>query len=89
MFKLLNQLVKFNSLHCVIQPNLYSQFIVPHKLRYFGTSCTMFKSSVYNLQDATQDQVQEFLNSFDTVLTDCDGEIFFLYDSSYRNLKYK
>ncbi|KAJ2944394.1 hypothetical protein O0L34_g18404 [Tuta absoluta] len=33
----------------------------------------MFKSAVFNLQDATKDQVQEFLNSFDTVLTDCDG----------------
>ncbi|KOB78039.1 putative 4-nitrophenylphosphatase [Operophtera brumata] len=33
----------------------------------------MFKSSVTNLQEATAEQVQEFLNSFDTVLTDCDG----------------
>ncbi|CAG9561255.1 unnamed protein product [Danaus chrysippus] len=33
----------------------------------------MFKSSVFNLQDATADQVKEFLNSFDTVLSDCDG----------------
>ncbi|XP_028172569.1 glycerol-3-phosphate phosphatase isoform X2 [Ostrinia furnacalis] len=33
----------------------------------------MFKSAVFNLQDATKDQVQEFLKSFDTVLTDCDG----------------
>ncbi|XP_053607028.1 glycerol-3-phosphate phosphatase isoform X2 [Plodia interpunctella] len=33
----------------------------------------MFKSSVYNLQEASKDQVQQFLNSFDTVLSDCDG----------------
>lgn len=33
----------------------------------------MFKSSVFNLQEATSEQVQEFLNSFDTVLSDCDG----------------
>ncbi|KAG7296156.1 hypothetical protein JYU34_021255 [Plutella xylostella] len=35
--------------------------------------CKMFKSSVFNLQEASKEQVQEFLNSFDTVLTDCDG----------------
>ncbi|XP_072947362.1 glycerol-3-phosphate phosphatase [Epargyreus clarus] len=33
----------------------------------------MFKSAVFNLEEASKDQVQEFLNSFDTVLTDCDG----------------
>ncbi|XP_068618219.1 glycerol-3-phosphate phosphatase-like isoform X2 [Battus philenor] len=33
----------------------------------------MFKSAVYNLKDAGKEQVQEFLNSFDTVLSDCDG----------------
>ncbi|CAK1586135.1 unnamed protein product [Parnassius mnemosyne] len=33
----------------------------------------MFKSAVFNLKDAGKDQVQEFLNSFDTVLCDCDG----------------
>lgn len=36
----------------------------------------MFKSTVFNLKDAEKDQVQEFLNSFDTVLSDCDGNIF-------------
>lgn len=34
----------------------------------------MFKSAVFNLQEATADQVKEFLNSFDTVLSDCDGK---------------
>ncbi|XP_026499175.1 glycerol-3-phosphate phosphatase-like [Vanessa tameamea] len=37
------------------------------------TSGKMFKSAVLNLQEANTDQVQEFLNSFDTVLSDCDG----------------
>ncbi|GBP19886.1 Glycerol-3-phosphate phosphatase [Eumeta japonica] len=33
----------------------------------------MFKSAVFNLKDATKEEIQTFLNSFDTVLTDCDG----------------
>ncbi|XP_041986368.1 glycerol-3-phosphate phosphatase isoform X2 [Aricia agestis] len=33
----------------------------------------MFKSAVYNLEEASPDKIQDFLNSFDTVLTDCDG----------------
>ncbi|XP_050351403.1 glycerol-3-phosphate phosphatase isoform X1 [Nymphalis io] len=37
------------------------------------SSGKMFKSAVLNLQEANADQVQEFLNSFDTVLSDCDG----------------
>lgn len=40
----------------------------------FSTTRIMFKSAVFNLVDATRDQVQEFLDSFDTVLTDCDGK---------------
>lgn len=36
----------------------------------------MFKSSVFNLQEASSDKVQEFLNSFDTVLSDCDGKLY-------------
>lgn len=41
----------------------------------------MFNQAVFNLQEASKDQVQEFLNSFDTVLTDCDGtfNIFHIY----------
>ncbi|KAJ0178263.1 hypothetical protein K1T71_006086 [Dendrolimus kikuchii] len=42
------------------------------RVRNFNTS-NMFKSAVQNLQEVTQDKVQEFLDSFDTVLTDCDG----------------
>lgn len=34
----------------------------------------MYKSTVTNLHEANADQVKEFLNSFDTVLTDCDGK---------------
>lgn len=39
----------------------------------------MFKSAVMNLREASNDQVQEFLNSFDTVLTDCDGNNIFFH----------
>lgn len=38
------------------------------------TSKKMFKSAIFNLQEASKDQVKEFLNSFDTVLSDCDGK---------------
>ncbi|XP_050675096.1 glycerol-3-phosphate phosphatase isoform X1 [Leptidea sinapis] len=38
-----------------------------------GKDIKMFKSSVFNLEEASKEQVQEFLNSFDTVLSDCDG----------------
>ncbi|KAL4707693.1 hypothetical protein ACJJTC_014874 [Scirpophaga incertulas] len=34
---------------------------------------TMFKGSVSNLLDAKKDQIQQFIDSFDTVLADCDG----------------
>ncbi|CAH0584323.1 unnamed protein product [Chrysodeixis includens] len=73
MFKLLKQVSKANSLHCTSKPNLYGISIGLSLSRNFNISATMFKSSVFNLQDASKDQVQEFLNSFDTVLTDCDG----------------
>ncbi|XP_060802705.1 glycerol-3-phosphate phosphatase isoform X2 [Amyelois transitella] len=39
----------------------------------YNRTFKMFKSSVYNLQEASKDQIQDFLNSFDTVLSDCDG----------------
>ncbi|XP_026325238.1 glycerol-3-phosphate phosphatase isoform X2 [Hyposmocoma kahamanoa] len=45
----------------------------PRKSVSFSTSSIMFKSAVFNLEHATGDQVQKFLDSFDTVLTDCDG----------------
>lgn len=70
MHKLLIQTLKTNSLRC---PKVHGKFIVPH--RNISTSGTMFKSAVFNLQEASKDQVQEFLDSFDTVLTDCDGKI--------------
>lgn len=75
MYKLLKQLSKVNSLHSTAKPNLYGNSIGLLISRNFNTSGTMFKASVFNLQDASKDQVQEFLNSFDTVLTDCDGKI--------------
>ncbi|KAF5282169.1 hypothetical protein FQR65_LT02866 [Abscondita terminalis] len=33
----------------------------------------MYKRTVTNLKQLTKDEIQDFLNSFDTVLTDCDG----------------
>lgn len=75
MYKLTSRFLKINNLHLlrkVINPCDNSN--VFFKSKRLSTSTTMFKSSVFNLQDATKDQVQEFLDSFDTVLTDCDGE---------------
>lgn len=46
----------------------------------------MFKSSVTSLHEATPAQVQEFLNSFDTVLTDCDGNINFDFLTTFVNM---
>ncbi|XP_045485286.1 glycerol-3-phosphate phosphatase isoform X1 [Pieris rapae] len=37
------------------------------------TTNKMFKSAVHNLEESSKEQIQEFLNSFDTVLSDCDG----------------
>lgn len=52
----------------------------------FNTSKTMFKSAVFNLQEGTKDQVQEFLNSFDTVLTDCDGKKYLFWLCSLKRV---
>ncbi|XP_014368856.2 glycerol-3-phosphate phosphatase [Papilio machaon] len=41
--------------------------------RSINISTTMFKSAVFDLKHAEKEQVKEFLNSFDTVLSDCDG----------------
>ncbi|CAH0694107.1 unnamed protein product [Spodoptera exigua] len=66
MIRFLNQIQRIHNF-------CYSNVIVSNQLRGFSTSDTMFKSAVFNLKDASKDQVQDFLNSFDTVLTDCDG----------------
>lgn len=33
----------------------------------------MYRSSVTNLSKLTKEEVSQFINSFDTVITDCDG----------------
>lgn len=68
MIKFLNQILKIHNLG-------YSTVTVSSTLRGISTSGTIVKSAMFNLKEASKDQVQEFLNSFDTVLTDCDGEI--------------
>lgn len=42
--------------------------------RSINICTTMFKSAVFDLEHAEKEQVKEFLNSFDTVLSDCDGK---------------
>ncbi|XP_047027283.1 glycerol-3-phosphate phosphatase-like [Helicoverpa zea] len=73
MFKLLNKILNINSVSLHSSIKIYGIVKLPHQSRHLSTSGTMFKSAVFSLQDASKDQVQEFLNSFDTVLTDCDG----------------
>uniref|UniRef100_A0A2H1VUG0 SFRICE_024828 n=1 Tax=Spodoptera frugiperda TaxID=7108 RepID=A0A2H1VUG0_SPOFR len=70
MIKFLNQILKIHNLS-------YSTVTVSSTLRGISTSGTIVKSAMFNLKEATKDQVQEFLNSFDTVLTDCDGVLWF------------
>ncbi|XP_059053890.1 glycerol-3-phosphate phosphatase [Achroia grisella] len=71
MVKSLLRILKNNNLYnktCLLNYALKTK-----QIQNFNTSYKMFKSSVSNLYEASKDQVQEFLNSFDTVLTDCDG----------------
>lgn len=73
MNKSLLALFKHSGLFFNNRNRCYSNAIACVQSRSFSTTKKMFKSSVFSLQDATKEQVQEFLNSFDTVLTDCDG----------------
>lgn len=59
-----------DSLYCISRRHICT------KTSIVKTNKKMFKSSIFNLQEASSDQVQEFLNSFDTVLSDCDGKLF-------------
>lgn len=49
----------------------------------------MYKQTATELNKLSPEKVKEWLNSFDTVLTDCDGkfmnEMLFLYQSSSSN----
>lgn len=78
MVRLLATLInhKFSSLN---QVHFFSNAITKRGTQNLNKPSKMFKSSVYNLQEASKDQVQQFLNSFDTVLSDCDGEFFNCY----------
>lgn len=71
MVKLISQLITYK--HLLSSSKVFSNGTV------LRSGCShiskMFKSSVTNLNEVTREQVQEFLNSFDTVLTDCDGEL--------------
>ncbi|XP_034831312.1 glycerol-3-phosphate phosphatase-like [Maniola hyperantus] len=68
MLRRFNKVLNFN--FCYISRIRSSSKACKPVLKY---TKKMFKSAVFNLQEATADQVQEFLNSFDTVLCDCDG----------------
>lgn len=77
MVKLLSSIYRHSKLINLNKAHFYSSAIAPILKRNLGTTTKMFKSAVCNLQEASKDQVQEFLNSFDTVLTDCDGKFDF------------
>lgn len=75
MVQSLLKLLRFNKFSLVTQSIFCSSSkgSQPRKSVSFSTRI-MFKSAVFNLEDATKDQLHEFLDSFDTVLTDCDGK---------------
>lgn len=75
MIKLVPQLFRYSSLRVLSTSVNYSCNGKESNKLANQLTIKMFKSTVTNLQEATADQVQEFLNSFDTVLTDCDGKI--------------
>lgn len=88
MYKCISNFYRLNYINYTNGKRFYSNAIKCVQSRSFGTIKKMFKSSVFNLQEATKDQIQEFLNSFDTVLTDCDGmyscSIPFFFNSYFR-----
>lgn len=76
LFKSVINFCTCRALYNTNKHSIYSNAIACAQSRSFSITTKMFKSAVFNLQEATKDQVQEFLNSFDTVLTDCDGMSF-------------
>ncbi|XP_022827801.1 glycerol-3-phosphate phosphatase-like [Spodoptera litura] len=66
-------MIKFLGKFQKVQNFIQSTVIVSNQLRGISTNATIVKSAVFNLQEASKDQVQEFVKSFDTVVTDCDG----------------
>ncbi|XP_030029593.1 glycerol-3-phosphate phosphatase isoform X1 [Manduca sexta] len=73
MVRLIRNLVRNSKLFFKLSSNINSRDTQIYIQRNLGFTSKMFKSAVLNLHEASHDQVQEFLNSFDTVLTDCDG----------------
>lgn len=80
MVQLLLKLIRPNNLSPVTNFIFCSSSkgLRPRKSVSFSTTSIMFKSAVFNLGDATKEQVHTFLDSFDTVLTDCDGKRWFV-----------
>lgn len=70
MFKILNNSIRVFNFNYVCK---FDKVILNTVIKNITISQKMFKSKVYNLQEATKDEIQTFLNSFDTVLADCDG----------------
>lgn len=81
MNKLVSRLFSYSSVRVLDRSVISCNGTVSNNLANQFTT-KMFKSTVTNLQEATADQVQEFLNSFDTVLTDCDGKTIFIISLS-------
>ncbi|XP_049874031.1 glycerol-3-phosphate phosphatase [Pectinophora gossypiella] len=73
MVKLLLKVLGKTNINCTSKSLICNYLNLLSQTKTISTSRKMFKSAVFNLQEATKDQVEEFLNSFDTVLTDCDG----------------
>lgn len=76
MFRTAKNLCKlFYSIEKYYPKKLLTKFQSPDKFTqiFFHNSCKMFQYSATNLKDVPEDDIKYFLNSFDTVLTDCDG----------------
>lgn len=71
MYKLSTQFWK-----CLFKRNLsqWANNKVLHFVTYQSRRSVSYKSSMFNLQNASRAEVKEFLGTFDTVLTDCDGK---------------
>lgn len=51
--------------------------------------CSSGVSPVKNLKDLTEGEIKEFLDSFDYVLSDCDGKFFFFFFTALAYIIYK
>lgn len=75
MYKLRSNHLKYNKLRNILNP--YFTVNGEETSRYCNICFhnLIQKSSVFNFLKASKEQVQAFLKSFDTVVTDCDGEM--------------